>query len=100
MKKISRALFIMLAGIILASCTYQKVVYVKREPPRKKVEVKIAKPYQNAVWVSGHWKWHHRKHKHIWIPGRWIKAKHNRLWIAGGWEKTHRGWIWVEGYWK
>jgi len=84
---------------MISACA-PKVVYVQQAPPKKKTEIMVVKPYPNAVWISGYWKWNPRKHKYVWVKGHWEKAKYGRTWKSGKWEKKHGGWIRVHGHWE
>ena len=87
--------------IVMASCATTNASYVRTPPPRAKVvKIKSPKPYPNALWISGHWKWNARTSKYVWVEGYWIKAKPGKVWVAGRWEKRRHGWIWIEGHWK
>jgi len=74
------------------------VVYTERRPPPDRVEVMMAAPGADYVWIPGHWAWRHNDFG--WIPGRWEKVQHGyRTWVPGHWvERGHR-WYWVEGHW-
>ncbi len=72
-------------------------IYVRTAPPAKKVVVKPAKPYKNAVWVSGHWGV--KGGNYVWISGHWTKHRHGCVWVDGYWKKTPKGWVWVKGHW-
>ena len=71
---------------------------VVRQPPPKKVEVKPAKPYKNAVWVSGHWKY--TGGNYVWVSGYWTKSKPGKTWVSGHWAKRRGGYVWVKGHWR
>jgi len=74
-------------------------VYVQVKPPaRKVVVVKAEKPYANALWRSGYWKWNGKKY--IWVKGEWYKPRKGFVWVHGQWKKTAKGWIWTEGHWN
>ena len=100
MKSITKFLLVIMLSLTTFSACATKTIYISKQPPVKIVEVKPVKSHPNMVWIEGHWKWHRRAHKYVWVPGKWQKVKKNRIWISGGWEKTRRGWIWVQGYWK
>jgi hypothetical protein len=40
-------------------------------PPPNRVEIVTVKPYPDAVWVAGHWKWSRWYHEWVWVPGHW-----------------------------
>jgi hypothetical protein len=91
------ACFLFLTSMSLENCA-SRVVYMKKAPPARRVEVKSARPYSNAVWVAGHWKWNGRSY--IWSSGRWIKPKKGKNWVPSHYEKTRRGWHFIPGHWK
>ena len=71
---------------------------VVKKPPPPKTEVRPAKPWSNAVWISGHWSW--RGGRYVWVSGHWAKHKLGKSWVAGHWAKRGRGWVWVKGHWR
>lgn len=90
--KFSVVLFL---GIWLVGCG--PTVVVKRPPPAR-TEVRPAKPYTNAVWVKGHWKW--SGGRYVWVSGYWLKSRPGKTWVAGHWAQRGRGWVWVKGHWR
>jgi hypothetical protein len=98
-----RRVIIILGIFVLAFLLYEgcaTTTYVKTAPPpSKKVVVPTVKPYPNAVWISGHWKWDPRPGKYVWVSGHWVKARKGKVWKSGHWKKTPRGWVWVRGRW-
>ncbi len=89
--------FIGLIGTGIMNCA-SRVVYVRKAPPPVRVEVRPVKPYANAVWVAGYWKWNGRNH--VWTSGRWVKARRGRTFVKGHWQKKPRGWRYVPGHWR
>lgn len=83
--------------MILFGCAPTVVV---KEPPAPRVESKPPKPFPNAVWIDGHWKWGSGANDYVWVPGHWTKAKPGKTWIKGHWKKTPKGWKWVKGQWR
>ena len=81
----------------LLSCAPAVVV---KEPPAPKVEAKPLKPFPNAVWIDGHWKWSSAISDFVWVSGHWAKAKPGKTWVKGHWRKTQKGWKWVKGHWR
>ena len=75
-------------------------IYVRVGPPkhRKVTVVAVKRPYRNAVWVAGYWKWN--GHRYVWAKGRWIKARKGYVYVPGHWQHSRRGWYWVPGHWK
>lgn len=90
---------IIVAGFMLITtgCA-SRVVYVRQAPPVRKVEVRPARPFANAVWIDGHWRWNDRAY--LWVPGHWVKVKKGKSWVAGHWVRTRRGFRWVPGHWR
>ena len=70
----------------------------KAPPRRKGVIIKPAKPYRQAVWLSGHWKW--RKARYVWVVGHWVKPRRGYVWVDGHWARRGGRWICVAGHWK
>jgi hypothetical protein len=89
-------IFVLLVGLE-GNCA-PRTVYVKTAPPTVRVEVKPARPYKNAVWVTGRWRWNGKKH--VWVSGHYVKPRAGHVWIPGHWVKKRRGWVWVGGHWK
>ncbi len=100
MRHLRKLIMLTIISALFSSACATKVVYIKEEPPVKIVEVKTAKPYPNAVWISGYWQWNAIKYKYVWISGYWVKPHKNKVWISGHWKKTRSGWIWKKGHWK
>ena len=97
-KSIQIFLLVLLTGYLSGLMIGCGPTVVVRQPPPKKVEVKPAKPYPNAVWVQGHWAY--RGGTYVWVPGHWKKARPGRTWVAGHWARRRGGWVWVKGYWR
>lgn len=75
-----------------------RTVYVKTPPPAARNELRPAKPFANAFWISGHWEW--RVGKYAWKSGYWVKPVKGKKWVSGHWKKTAKGYIWVYGHWN
>ena len=76
-----------------------RVVIVRKRPPRARREVQPRRPSRRHVWIGGHWRWHHRRY--VWVAGRWVKPpNHGARWVAGRWAPRSGGWVWVAGYWR
>jgi len=89
--------FMVFSGLIAAGCA-SRSVYVNAPPPAARHEVRPAKPFNNAVWISGHWVW--RGNKYVWKSGQWIKPVQGKRWVSGHWRKAPKGYIWVNGRWN
>ena len=74
------------------------VVYIKKAPPKPKVEVRSKKPNKKAIWVPGHWQWNGRKY--VWKSGHWGVRPGGKTWVTGHWQKSPRGWKRVPGHWR
>lgn len=93
------AIAVIFATILPLSLQAGARVYVKVQPPaRKVVVVKPALPYKNAVWISGRWNWN--GHKWVWQAGHWAKPRQGFVWISGHWNHDRNGWYYVSGHWK
>ena len=101
MQKIKRILILVCflgpLGMTVENCA-SRVVYVRKAPPRVRVEVRPVKPFTSAVWMSGYWRWNGRQH--VWVSGRWAKPKKGKVWVTGHWKKAPRGWHYVPGHWR
>ena len=99
MKKFVFGIILLFAVNTMALSTGKRV-YVKKAPPKHKkvVVVKTKKPYRNAIYVKGHWRWNGKKY--VWRNARWIKPRRGFVWIPGHWKKNTQGWFYVEGHWK
>ncbi len=75
-------------------------VYVRIAPPapRKVTVVAVKRPYRNAIYVAGHWKWNGRRY--VWVSARWVKPRKGFVYVPGHWRHNRRGWYWVPGHWK
>jgi len=95
MKKIAWITLISFVLILLAGCVVSRPVVA---PPPLKMEIRVAKPGPNYVWIVGHWKW--GRGKYMWVPGHWVKARRGFAWVPGHWEKRGRHWVWISGRWR
>ncbi len=99
LKNVVILLFIVTMVSFSNACAGKRVHYVRTAPPaRKVVVVSKARPYKNAVWRNGYWKWH--RNKYVWENGKWLKPRAGFIWIDGHWKKTPHGWQWIDGHWK
>jgi hypothetical protein len=75
------------------------ISFITREPPAERVEVVSARPYDDAVWIGGHWS--ARGNEYAWVSGRWERpVSGKKEWVAGRWEHEDRGWHYTEGFWR
>lgn len=98
-KKLYKIVLLIVTFAFLEACAFHPI-YVPHPPPELIVEIKPVRPYFNAVWITGHWRWSRTKYCYVWTPGCWKKAPAVRIWISGYWQNTPHGWIWIKGYWK
>jgi hypothetical protein len=74
-------------------------LYVRFAPPVKKVTVvKPVRPYRNALWISGHWKY--TGSRHVWVKGYWVKKRPGYVYVQGSWKNTPRGYFYKPGHWR
>ncbi len=93
-------LLLAMAGLLAlgAEGCASRAVYVRTAPPPARTEVRPARPFANALWNAGYWRWNGRSY--VWASGRWVKPKKGKTWVAGHWKKTRRGHVWVKGHWR
>jgi len=48
--------------------------------PPPPVVVVPARPYADAVWVPGHYKWRRWEHRYQWVAGHW-KVRRGHAWV-------------------
>ncbi len=59
--------FALTTGCVVKTEKEEVVTRPPAPPPR--VEERPAPPYENSVWVPGHWDWNGQEY--VWIPGYW-----------------------------
>ena len=70
-------------------------------PPPQREEVVVRPPRPGVVWIAGYYKWHPRRHRYTWVPGRWERPPHpHSVWVAGRWEKRNGELVFYEGRWE
>ena len=97
--RIAGASLALLASLACAGGMTLGVVYAERRPPPDRVEVIVASPGPDYVWVYGYWRW--ESHDYVWVPGHWDRPERGyHRWHRGHW--THKGhrWYWHEGHWS
>ncbi|HEY2070559.1 MAG TPA: hypothetical protein VGG48_13460 [Rhizomicrobium sp.] len=63
-------------------------------PPAERMEVVPGRPWDDGVWIKGHWAW---RGQWVWIDGHWAHPGfHGAHWVPGHYG-PHGGWI--EGHW-
>jgi hypothetical protein len=75
-------------------------VYVRQGPPREVVEVRLAPPSREYVWIPGRHEW--RSTEYIWMPGRYAlpPSESRRRYQPGKWTHAKNGWFWTDGRWR
>lgn len=64
-------------------------------PPAERVEVVPVRPWDDGVWIKGHWAW---RGGWEWIPGHWDRPRfRGAAWVPGHYGP--RG-AWIEGHWR
>ncbi len=90
-----------LAAIVsMPSLSEAKVrVYVRVGPPKvtRVSVVKVAKPYRNAIWVKGHYKFVSGGYR--WVMGHYINGRRHYVYVQPRWIKTRRGHRFIAGRW-
>jgi hypothetical protein len=88
----------LLAALACAGGMSLSVVYAERRPPPDRVEVVVAAPGRDYVWMRGYWRW--ERNDYVWISGRWVRPERGyRKWVPGHWKESRHRWYWVEGHW-
>ena len=68
-------------------------------PPQREVVV-VKPPHPGVVWIAGYYKWHPRRHRYTWVPGRWMRPpRPHFIWAEGRWERRNNEWVYYEGRW-
>ena len=67
-------------------------------PPPLRTEKHGNAPFQNAVWIDGHWAW--SDGHYVWQGGRWEHVHAGaRAWQQGAWSRKGDSWYWTPGKW-
>ena len=45
-------------------------------PAPVKEKIVVVKPYPNAVWIPGYYKWRPKHHSYVWVKGHWDRPPH------------------------
>ena len=98
---------IVIAGCLLLLCTTSTMaqihlgVGIRIGPPSPVREVVVSRPFRNAVWIPGFYRWHLHRHEYTWVPGHWVRApRAGAVWIPERWEQRKGEWVCFEGRWK
>ena len=69
-------------------------------PPSPMHEVVVARPFRNAVWIPGFYRWHPQGHEYCWVSGHWTRApRHGAVWLPERWERRNGEYVFYEGRW-
>ena len=72
---------------------------VTQAPPVPQVDVVIAQPSPNDVWLAGYWTW--RDNQYEWMAGHWeLPPSSSSVWTAPRWEQEGNAYRFHEGYWN
>ena len=64
-------------------------------------EIVVVKPYPNAVWIPGYYRWAPKSRQYVWVKGRWGRAPHaHMVWVPGRWEQRNKEWVFFQGRWE
>jgi len=67
-------------------------------PPPLRTEKHGSAPFQNAVWIDGHWAW--SDSRYTWQGGHWERVRAGaRGWQHGEWSRKGGSWYWTPGKW-
>jgi len=81
-----------------ASTTATEVI-VSQPPPAPPAENVGARPFPQAVWISGYWSWGNGAY--AWNPGLWIEPPSpNSSFVAPHWESRDNGYAFCPGFWQ
>ncbi|MDE3057811.1 MAG: YXWGXW repeat-containing protein [Bacteroidota bacterium] len=91
------------SGMLLAATPAFSQVFIgfgiRVGPPPPRHEVVVVRPYPDAVWVPGYYRWRH--HRYVWIHGYWIRRPHPYVvWVPARWECRNGEWVFFEGRWN
>jgi WXXGXW repeat (2 copies) len=99
MRLAAMAAVLMLVSACLLPPAGLGVVYARRAPPERRVEVVTVAPSRGMVWIGGRWEW--QNDAYAWVPGRWAEPpRGHHEWVAGRWDHNEHGWFFVEGHWQ
>ena len=92
-------LLLIIATISINISLAQEVKSPLKPPIDVEKEIKPEAPYEEAVWVKGHWKW--VGNKYDWVDGYFVEKKEGHSWVDGSWGRTNKlTWVFNDGYWK
>ncbi|XXF80299.1 hypothetical protein P2318_11245 [Myxococcaceae bacterium GXIMD 01537] len=66
-------------------------------PPQLPSESPTSRPFQGAVWASGHWYWDGDEWR--FNQGTWLSPMSGYQYVNGYWAQDPDGWRWVSGGW-
>src|ERR1700690_273146 len=74
-------------------------VIVTQAPPVPQVDVVIAQPSPQHVWLTGYWTW--RDNQYEWMAGHWeLPPSSNSSWTSPRGEREGNAYRFHEGYWN
>lgn len=73
---------------------------IPNQPPAPINEQIPAKPFPEAIWISGYWAWVVEKNDFTWVCGVWRRPPPNQVWVSGFWNQNPDGWAWACGFWS
>jgi len=84
------------AGLTFSPATAQVVIRIA--PPLAQVELRMARPSRDHVWVPGCQRWDGGNFG--WAPGGWERPPRPRArWVQSRYQCQRGGWVFVEGNW-
>jgi YXWGXW repeat-containing protein len=88
----------LLAVLACAGSMSLGVVYTEPRPPPDRVDVVVAAPGREYVWIRGYWRW--ERNDYFWTPGHWQPLEPGyHKWVPGHWRQSRHRWYWIEGHW-
>jgi hypothetical protein len=93
---------ILVLGAMVAACTFHTAAYeaewVDQAPPTPRIEPIPPAPFDDGVWLPGHWDW--TGAAWFWVPGHWMHRPRPGLrWYPGGWVRRGKRYVRVPGRW-
>lgn len=104
MQKTHLAIVLFIVNIGFSGCVIHSGYYsppkgkVQTLPPPKPIaERPFYPPFDNAVWIPGHWQ--ATNSGYHWVYGYYVEPKEGQYWVSGGWVVVTGGYVFVPGYW-
>ena len=74
-------------------------IRVMGPPPPPRVEVQVARPSPNHIWIAGHYAW--EGGTHVWIGGHWaIPPQPGYVWEPARWVNNGGQYMYYRGHWR